>query len=171
MIPFLSPYMVANVGFKELELSYIYIIGGGLTLFTGPFIGRLADQYGTVRVFSFLVLMAFIPQYAITSMPPSPLYVALIFTSLFFVFSGGRFVPSQALTIGAVQPRLRGGFMSLNSSVMQMGSGLASFMAGIIVSKSPDGKLLHYEILGYSTMVFSLISVWIAGRLKRAYGS
>lgn len=171
MIPFLSPFMVANVGFEELELSYIYIIGGGLTLFTGPFIGRLADQYGTVRIFAIMIFMAFIPQYAITTMPPSPLWFALLFTSLFFIFSGGRFVPSQALTIGAVQPRMRGGFMSLNSSVMQMGSGLAAFMAGLVVSKTPEGRLVHYEILGYSTMAFSLLSVFVARKLKKAYGS
>ncbi len=168
MIPFLSPFMVSNVGFEEIELSYIYIIGGGLTLFTGPYIGRLADQFGTVRVFSILIFVAFIPQFAITNMPPSPLYVALIFTSLFFIFSGGRFVPSQALTLGAIKPQHRGGFMSLNSSVMQMASGLASFLAGIVVSKNPEGKLVNYEILGYSTMVFSLLSVFLARKLKNS---
>lgn len=166
MIPFLSPYMIANVGFKESQLSYIYMIGGALTLFTGPYIGKLADQYGTVKVFSFLVVLAFIPQLAITNLPPVPVWVALFFTSLFFIFSGGRFVPSQALTIGSVQSQYRGGFMSLNSSVMQLASGLAAFLAGLVVDKNAAGQLVHYEYLGYSTVIFSILTVFAARRIR-----
>jgi predicted MFS family arabinose efflux permease len=167
MIPFLSPYMVSNVGFEEIQLSYIYMIGGALTLFTGPYIGKLADQYGTVRVFSILVLFAFIPQIAITNMPKVSIWIALLFTSMFFVFSGGRFVPSQSLTIGSVDGRYRGGFMSLNSSVMQLASGLASFLAGKVVDKNAAGQLVNYDILGYSTLIFSLLAIWTARKLRR----
>ena len=166
MIPFLSPYMVANVGFKEIELSYIYMIGGALTLFTGPFIGKLADQYGTVKVFGILVFCAVIPQFAITHMPPVSLGIALVFTSMFFVFSGGRFVPSQALTLNAVQPSHRGGFMSLNASVMQLASGIASFLAGLVVIKTASGTLEHYNILGYTTLIFSVLTVILAPKIK-----
>jgi predicted MFS family arabinose efflux permease len=166
MIPFLSPYMIANVGFKESQLSYIYMIGGALTLFTGPYIGKLADQYGTVKVFSFLVVLAFIPQLAITNLPPVPVWVALFFTSLFFIFSGGRFVPSQSLTIGSVQSQYRGGFMSLNSSVMQLASGLAAFLAGMVVDKNAAGQLVNYEYLGYSTVIFSILTVFAARRIR-----
>lgn len=167
MIPFLSPYMVANVGFKEVQLSYIYMVGGFLTLFTGPYIGKLADRHGTVKVFSFLVLVALIPQLAITHLPPVPIIVALAFTSLFFVFSGGRFVPSQALMIGAIQPAYRGGFMSLNASVMQLASGLAAFLAGLVVMKNASGKFEHYNFIGYSTLIFSVLTILMARRLKK----
>jgi predicted MFS family arabinose efflux permease len=167
MIPFLSPYMVSNVGFEEIQLSYIYMIGGALTLFTGPYIGKLADQYGTVRVFSILVLLAFIPQIAITNLPKVSIWIALLFTSMFFVFSGGRFVPSQSLTIGSVDGRYRGGFMSLNSSVMQLASGLASFLAGKVVDKNAAGQLVNYDILGYSTLIFSILTVWTARKLRK----
>jgi len=166
MIPFLSPYMVANVGFEEIQLSYIYMFGGALTLFSGPFIGKLADKHGVVKVFSILVFVSFIPQIAITNMPAVSIWIALFFTSLFFIFSGGRFVPSQALTIGAVQPSFRGGFMSLNSAVMQLASGLAAFLAGLVVIKSDTGQLLHYEIIGYSTVIFSALTIFMARKLK-----
>ena len=166
MIPFLSPYMISNVGFKESQLSYIYMIGGALTLFTGPFIGKLADQYGTVKVFSILVLVAIIPQIGITNMPPVPIWIALLFTSLFFIFSGGRFVPSQSLTIGAVENQYRGGFMSLNSSVMQLASGFAAFLAGFVIEKDAMGKLVHYELIGYSTVIFSVLTILAARKLR-----
>jgi predicted MFS family arabinose efflux permease len=168
IIPFLSPYMVANVGFKETELSYIYMFGGALTLYTGPLIGKQVDRYGAVPVFTWLVVISIIPLLSITHLPPVAVWVALIFTSLFFIFSGGRFVPSQALTISAVQPEVRGGFMSLNSSVMQLGSGLAALIAGKIVSKDPSGHLLHYEWLGYITLIFSLATIWFSRVLLRS---
>ena len=166
MVPFLSPYMVANVGFEEIQLSYIYMFGGAVTLFTGPFIGKLADKYGAVRVFTVLVISAFIPQIAITNMPAVSIATALFFTTLFFIFSGGRFVPSQALTIGAVEPSIRGGFMSLNSAVMQLASGLASFFAGLIVVKNASGQLEHYDIIGYTTLIFSAFTILIARKIK-----
>lgn len=166
MIPFLSPYMVANVGFQEIQLSYIYFFGGTITLFTGPYIGKLADRYGSVRVFSILVLLAIIPQLAITHMPAVPIWVALIATSFFFIFSGGRFVPSQALTMSAINPSQRGGFMSLNSSLMQLASGLAVFLAGLVVVKNDVGRLENYNLIGYSTMIFSLLTIVMAQRLK-----
>lgn len=167
MIPFLSPYMVANVGFKEVQLSYIYMIGGALTLFTGPYIGRLADRFGSARVFSILVLIALIPQLAITHLPAVSILIALFFTSLFFVFSGGRFVPSQALMIGAIQPAFRGGFMSLNASVMQLASGLAAFLAGLVVMKNAVGKFENYNLVGYSTLIFSILTIVLARKLKK----
>lgn len=167
MIPFLSPYMVANVGFKEIELSYIYMAGGGITLFTGPFIGRLVDRFGASRVFTVLVFISFIPQFCISHMPPVSILVALIFTSLFFIFSGGRFVPSQTLTMNSVEPRYRGGFMSLNSSLMQLSSGLAGYLAGIVITKMPDGKLMNYGTLGISTMFFSFMTILVATRIGR----
>jgi len=168
MIPFLSPYMVANVGFKEMELSYIYMTGGAVTLFTGPYFGKLVDRHGASRIFIILIVVAFIPQFVISHLPTVSIWMALVFTTLFFVFSGGRFVPSQTLTLNAVEARYRGGFMSLNSSLMQLSSGLASFLAGKIVSRLPDGSLQHYGILGISTIVFSLLTIPIAHMLGRS---
>lgn len=165
MIPFLSPYMVANVGFREMELSYIYMAGGAITLFTGPFFGKMVDRYGASRVYILLITIAFIPQFAISHLPPVSILIALVFTTMFFIFSGGRFVPSQTLTLNAVEPRYRGGFMSLNSSFMQLSSGLASFLAGKVITRLPDGRLENYGMLGISTILFSLLTILIARKL------
>src|SRR6056297_3581660 len=51
IIPLISPYMVANVGFEEIQLTYIYLIGGALTVFTSPFFGRVADKLGRLKTF------------------------------------------------------------------------------------------------------------------------
>ena len=39
VFPYLSPYLVANVGLSEHQLPFVYIAGGGLTLFAVPLLG------------------------------------------------------------------------------------------------------------------------------------
>jgi len=46
VIPFISPYMVGNVGLSESDLPYIYLFGGFATFFTSRYIGVLSDRYG-----------------------------------------------------------------------------------------------------------------------------
>ena len=58
IIPLLSPFLVANVGLPEHDLFLVYFIGGVLTVFTAPLIGKLADHFGRFRVFAALVTVA-----------------------------------------------------------------------------------------------------------------
>ena len=46
VIPFISPYMVTNVGLKETDLPYLYLFGGLATAFSSRYIGKLADRHG-----------------------------------------------------------------------------------------------------------------------------
>lgn len=166
IVPFISPYMVANVGFTERELTYIYLIGGGLTIFTAPLIGKLADRYGLLRVFSYTVLGACIPVYFITHLGPSPKWIVLIITSLFFIFGAGRMIPSTAMVTSSVRQKNRGSFMSFNSSCRQLTNGSAAYFAGLIISQGENGQLLNYEYVGYIAILFGLISIWFARKLK-----
>jgi predicted MFS family arabinose efflux permease len=163
VIPFISPYLVANVGFTDAQLTYVYLIGGGLTIFTSPAIGRIADRMGHKKVFSIFMLLSIIPLVLVTNLPPVAMWVALIITSMFFVFGGGRMIPAMTLITSTVAPQRRGSFMSLNSSVQQLSSGLASFVAGLIIGTTPEGQMLHYPWVGAISVVASLIA-WQVGR-------
>lgn len=112
VVPFISPSMVANVGFLESDLPYIYFIGGGLTIFTSPMIGRMADRFGKRIMFQIASIVLLIPVLLITHMGPSSLTYALLVTTLFFVAGNGRFVPATAMVTAAVKPAARGSFMS-----------------------------------------------------------
>jgi MFS transporter, DHA1 family, inner membrane transport protein len=168
IIPFISPYMVSNVGFTEAQLTYIYLVGGGLTIFTSPLVGKLADRFGRLKVFSFSVILSLIPLLLITHMPPTPVYLVLMVSAIFFVLIGGRMIPAMTMITAAVQSRQRGGFMSVNSAVQQIASGFASFLAGLIVIKTADGQLANYHYVGYIAVFFSLITLFIARKLKPA---
>ncbi len=170
IIPFLSPYMVSNVGFQESELTYIYFIGGLLTIFTSPYIGKLADRKGKLKVFTIFVVLSLIPVWGITNMPPIPMPYVLTVTAAFFVFSGGRFAPAQAMVTGAVNPALRGSFMSISASLQQLTAGFASYFAGTLVTKMPDGTLQGYNVVGYFAIGFTFCTIFIVRQLRSFEG-
>jgi predicted MFS family arabinose efflux permease len=170
IIPFLAPYMVSNVGFKESELAYIYAIGGVFTIFTSPLIGKWADKSGKLKVFYIFIPLCALAVLAITHMPVVSMWLVLTVAAAFFVFSGGRFIPAQAMVTATVTPETRGSFMSISSSLQQMCAGLASYVAGLIIVKQPSGELVHYNIIGYISVAATLSCLFLATRLRTIDG-
>ncbi|WP_154856002.1 MFS transporter [Cyclobacterium xiamenense] len=166
IIPFLSPFMVSNVGFSELELTYIYMAGGFFTVFTSPWVGRLTDTYGKVRVFSVFMTLNVIPIGIITHLGITPLFVALLVSTVFFITSNGRMVPAAALITGTAKPENRGSFLSFNAAVQQLSAGLASFLAGMVLVEGVDGQLLHFEWVGYAAILLSLSCIPLIRKIK-----
>jgi len=166
VIPYISPYLVANVGFAESNLTYMYLLGGAATMFTSPLVGRLADKYGKPKIFTIMALCSMIPLFTTTHMPPVPAWVVLLFSTLFFVFISGRMVPAMAMITATVPPQHRGSFMSINSSAMQLGSGIAAFVSGLFITKSADGLIQNYNFVGYGAIIFSIAAIFIARSIK-----
>jgi len=166
IIPFIAPSLVGNVGFQQDDLFLIYLVGGLLTIFSAPLVGKLADRRGKYPVFVFFALFSLLPVWFITNLWPMPIWAVLTISGLFFIVVNGRMIPTQALISSVVNPQQRGGFMSINGSVQQLATGFAAMLGGVIVSKSPDGHLLYYNWVGYFSIALILVSVWLAGRVK-----
>lgn len=166
IIPFLSPYMVANVGFSEIQLTYIYMAGGLFTIFTSPWVGKLTDNHGKIKVFTVFMALNIIPIGLITHLGQTPIPFVLMISTLFFVTSNGRMVPAAALITGTAKPENRGSFLSFNSAVQQLAAGIASFIAGLILVEGSGGILQNFNIVGYLAIFFSLLCIPLARRIK-----
>lgn len=166
IVPFISPYMVSNVGFTEQQITYIYLVGGALTIFSAPLIGKLSDRFGRAKVFAFTVAFVSIPVFFITNIGETPIALVLLITSLFFVFGSGRMIPSTAMVTSSVKPKNRGSFMSFNSACRQLTNGFAAYLAGLIITQGEDGKLLHYDWVGYFAIFMGIVSIFISRKLK-----
>lgn len=166
IVPFISPYMTTNVGFTESQITYIYLIGGALTIFSSPLIGRLSDKYGRSKVFTITVLMASIPVFFMTQIGETPIWLVLIITSLFFVFGSGRMIPSTAMVTSSVKPQNRGSFMSFNSAFRQLTNGIAAYLAGLIITIKEDGLFHNYDLVGYFAIFMGITSILISRKLK-----
>lgn len=166
VITFIAPYMVSNVGFTEGQLSYIYLVGGFCTLFSAPIFGRWADKFGQLRFFTGVTLLSLVPLWVITHLPQMNLYIVLVITSVMFILISGRIIPAMTMITSSVKPERRGGFMSVNSAIQQLGAGIASYTAGLIVVKTASGQYQDYEIVGYLAITASLVAILIARKMR-----
>ncbi len=166
IIPFIAPYMQLNVGFDDHQVAYIYTVGGILTVFLLPYFGRLADRFGNPQVFTIASFFALFSIFAVTNIPHVSMFIALCVTSSFFVVASGRNVPATTMVTSVVHPRNRGSFMSVRASFNQMALAIGSFMAGMIVTKNPDGTLANYQYVGYIAIAMSILAVVVAWRLR-----
>jgi len=166
VIPFISPYLVKTVGFKDLELTYVYMVGGALTIFTSPWIGRWADRVGKPRVYSIMAFATLLPILLLTHMPPVPVWQALIVTAMFFVFSSGRMVPAMSMLTSSARPQNRGSFMSVVSSLQQVTAGIAALIGGMIVQENAEGQLIHYNYVGYCALAGSVVAIYLGSKMK-----
>lgn len=167
IIPFISDYLINNLGFDmKSQIIYMYITGGILSTFNSPLIGKLADRHGKAKVFVILNIVAIVPVYLMSNFHSTSLIYLLFVMALFFVFSGGRMIPSQAMVTSAVLPQNRGGFMSLNSAVQQLSVGLSTLVGGLIIVNDSEGNLMNYPIVGYMGIVFTILAIIISQKIK-----
>jgi multidrug resistance protein len=168
VIPFMAPSIVANVGLPEEKLFKIYLCGGAATFFSTFIIGRLSDRYDKLYVLTFVTVIAAANVLVVTRLQPGPLIITLTTTSMLFVTMSGRFAPTMAMIANAVEARYRGGFMSVNSAIQQLASGLANIAAGLLVTVDSTGHLHGYPNAGYLSLCAFIGTVLLAWWLRSA---
>lgn len=168
IIPLLATSMVTNLRLSEADLPKAYAVGGAATFITMPIIGWLSDRIDRLHLLAGLSLLAMGVVFVFTRLGPSSLTVGCVIMALFMVTMSGRYVPAMAMITNAVSARYRGGFMSVNSALQQAASGLASVLAGFVVTSAPDGRLIGYPKLGLVSLAFFLLTVVLAARLRAA---
>ncbi len=167
VVPFISTFMVRNVGMTESQLKYNFLSGGLCTLFSMNLIGRLADMYGRMRLFTIMAILSSGAVLWLTHLTTEPLLVAVAVTSVFMVTMTGRFVPAIAMITGSVDARHRGGFMSLNSCVQQTFSGLGTSLGGYLILDQAHQPLRNYGLIGWIAAGIAIACIGLAARLRR----
>jgi predicted MFS family arabinose efflux permease len=137
---------------------------------SSPVIGRLADRFGKLKIYRFLSPVSALLFLAITHLPPIGVAVIVMVNAALMVCNAGRMVAAMALMTGSVEPQRRGGFLSANSSVQHIASGLAAYLGGAIISQSPDGSLQNFGVVGWIAAASTLASIWLAGRIRIVEG-
>ncbi len=187
VVPYLPSYLVANVGMPQKDLKLIYLFGGIATLLIMAPVGKLADRYGKLLVFQILAALTAIPMLLVTHLPPSPLFVILLVTTLLMAVTSSRSVPAMALVTACTTPQKRGGFMSVLGSVNQLAMGVATMMAGLILGEmalpeqpsltvnpanllDPIRPIEGFPIVGWLSCALTLSTIYLATRLRAADG-
>jgi len=168
VIPYISAYLVANAGVAEAELSWVYIAGGVTTLVSSPIIGRLVDRFGKLRVFWIVAPFSAVMMFAVTVLPRVGIATAAVTVALIMLGNSGRMIAAMPLIMASVEPRLRGSFMSVYSSVQHIASGLGAYLGGLILVEAADGSLRHFPRVGAIAVAATVASLYLAGRLRPA---
>jgi predicted MFS family arabinose efflux permease len=166
VLPYLSPFLVANVGFSESQLPLNFVTGGVLTLLASPLIGRLSDRFGKLFVYRIIAPVNAVAAIVLTTLPPVHAAVAIAVVGAFMVSNAGRMVPAMALVTASVEPRRRGGFLGANAAVQHIAAGIGATFGGMILSQAPGKTMDHYPLVGAIAAVVTLASLWLAGRLR-----
>ncbi len=166
VITFIVPYFENNIGFDKHLKSLMYAVGGLATVIASPIIGKICDKKGNLPSFIVLLLLSFIPIWISTNIKEVNLYLAFGICILFFVFAAGRIIPAYTIMTGATTPEKRGGFMSMRSAFLELGSGVAALVCGLVVSITPEGKVENFNHVGYISIISGIICIFIALRIK-----
>jgi Arabinose efflux permease len=173
IIPDLANYLISNVRLNNGELRWVYLIGGGATLFTMNGVGRLADRFGRMRIFTIMMFCSIIAAFLSTHLPVVPAALAVTVSTFFMISMTGRFVPAMAMITSSVEPEHRGGFMSVNSAVAQFSAALAATIAGWVIHDGPDHRLVGFGKVAWIYIGWAFIALWLASgiRTAEAFGS
>lgn len=172
IIPFISPFLIKNVGLTQQEIAYQFLLGGVATVISSPIVGYFTDKYGVNKVFIIMMLICFIPTVMITQLGVVPLYVALCYTTMFFIFASGRMIPANAIITATAGIENRGSFMSMKSALQQFAIGLSALISGSIVVINPETDLYeHYPITAYISIVVGVMAIFILRKLRVVKGN
>jgi MFS transporter, DHA1 family, inner membrane transport protein len=168
LIPYLSPYMVGNVGLSTSQLPFVYLVGGVATLLCTRWIGRMTDRHGPVRVLAALLLGTMVPHLLFTHLPPVPLPVVALVFALFMALTSSRVIPTIALIASRVPPALRGRYLAVNMAASDGASGLAAWASGLMISTAPSGALEGFGQAGWIAVGVSALTLCILWPLGRS---
>jgi predicted MFS family arabinose efflux permease len=164
--PYLPAYLEANVGLTEIDLAWMYALGGFSTLIMMPLAGRLSDRLGKLPVFRVSAFLTVVPILLLTHLPAASPIIVLSVTTLLFIFTSARWVPAMAMVTGCALPRYRGSFLSVCSSVQQTAAALASVVAGRMLGTGDAHELTGYGAAGWCASAAAVVSVVLAGILR-----
>jgi predicted MFS family arabinose efflux permease len=169
VVPFISPYLVYNVGLTEIQLKWVYVAGGAFTLIGAPIIGRLADHFGKLQTYRVIAPCSALLMLIISHMPRVHVLVAVATVGLLMVVNAGRMIAAMAMVTSSVRPAQRGGFMSANSSVQHLATGFGAYVGGLIITQAGEtGPLEHFGAVGWIAALTTLASLYFAARVRVA---
>ncbi|WP_061531974.1 MFS transporter [Collimonas arenae] len=167
LMPFSSAFSVNNLGISLHDLPTVYLVTGMCTIFFGPMIGKAADKFGKFRVFTLGTALSIIMVLVYTHLGPISLPGLIVVNVVMFVGIFSRMIPFQALVSSVPATTQRGSFNAISASIQQLSGGVASVVAGHIVVLDADGKLQHFDTVGYVVVGTSLVALMLLWRLQR----
>ena len=82
------------------------------------------------------------------------------------VVMSSRMIPMQALLTTIPEPAKRGAFLSINSAVQSLGTGIGAWVGGLMLTSGADGRVLGYGINGVCSTVLAVVALLWVGMVR-----
>ncbi|WP_221392355.1 MFS transporter [Dyadobacter sp. NIV53] len=161
LMPFGSAFGVHNLGISMSQLPFLYMVTGICMLGFGPLTGLLSDKIGKYKMFIIGSVIASVMTLIYCNLSVTPLWIILVLNVLLFVGISARMISASALMTAVPEPQDRGAFMGVNSSVQQIAGGIASLIAGLIVTETSTGYIENYPLLGNVVVGAIIITIFL----------
>ena len=159
LMTFSSAFCTNNLGVTIENLPLLYGIAGVSTFIFSPFIGRLTDRFGTLKIFVAGALITIMTVVVFTNLGISPLWSVIIVHTLLFVGINARSISSSALGTVIPEAEDRGAYMAVDAAMQLAIAGMAAVFAGWIVFQSEDGMINNFSTLGVVVISFIVITI------------
>lgn len=171
IIPFIAPTLVGNLGVQPVDMTWVYLCGGAATLASSRWLGRLADRIGALTMFRIAIVWSIVPALLLTHLVPLPMALIICTFVLFMTSMSARNIPMQALLTTIPAPSQRGAFLSVNSAIQQLGTGLGAWLGGQFLVTDSAGHIANYGVNGVLAAALAVVSsLWVL-RLRRTAGA
>src|SRR5262249_11436479 len=102
----------------------------------------------------------------ITNLPPVHFSIVVAVFGALMMCNVGRMIAAMAMVTSSVESRRRGAFLSVNSSVQHVASGIGAYLGGVIVSEAAKGRIVGFYKVGWFGAVCTLSTLWLASRIR-----
>ncbi len=171
LMPFMSAFMVHNVGVPVVRLPLIYVLVGSFSAIAGPLIGRASDRFGKFNVFFFGCVITVVMVVIFTHLAITPLWLLVTVLVILQIGIFSRMISASALMSALPAPADRGAYMSIGSSLQQVAGGVAAVLSGMIVVEGADGVLVYFDRVGYVLVGTTLLTLSMMYFINRRIGA
>jgi predicted MFS family arabinose efflux permease len=171
LIPFISAFVVLNLGLPREDLGGLYMLGGLASLLTLRVVGPMVDRVGMMRVYWAATVALTITTGLAFLIEPPILPPTLLFP-LFMASTSGANVALQTLFAAVPRPPERARYQSAQSAVQHLGAAAGASLGTLLLDGTDPTRLEGVPRIALFSMAITLLlplgAAWVQGRLRAA---
>jgi MFS family permease len=154
-LPFLIIYLTKSLGFSVADAALILTVYGASALIASPFMGRLSDSIGPLRI---MKLSLFFSGIVLVLYPFAKSYFAIIAMTILWSIISEAFRPaSLAIITEVVEPEWRRAAFSVNRFAVNLGMSVGPAIGGFLILYSFP---LIFWVDGATTLIASFVLIF-----------
>jgi predicted MFS family arabinose efflux permease len=156
IVPFIAPFFIHNIGFREIELSYLYLIGGAISIIVAPLIGQLTDYFCPKKTVIALSFLFMIPMALLAFSPALTFAMGLWGGVAYLIADTARHIPINSMMIKSFPPETRKSTILICKTSYRLIHAIGIYLAGYAIAISASGHTEGMSTLGGIGLFFTV---------------